>query len=104
MVSLQAPTSTGTSPGTPPTEHASPVEERPIAPPEGLQEKFRQHQWWAPGKGWKRALNNLRLIIQPYVSYCLILPWLQVFVMPMLKEGFETLIGVMNKFKGFVPV
>jgi hypothetical protein len=38
------------------------------------------------------------------VSYGLILPWLQVFVIPVLKEGCETFIGIMNKFKGFVPV
>jgi hypothetical protein len=104
MVSLQAQTSTGTSPGTPQTEQASPVEEQPIAPPEELQEQFRQPKWWAPGKGWKRALKNFRLISQPDVSYCLLLPWLQVFVMPVLKAGFETFIGIMNKFKGVVPV
>jgi len=104
MVSLQAQTSEGTSSSIPQTENASPVEEQPIAPQEELQEKFRQHKWWAPGKGWKRALNNLRLIIQPYVSYCLILPWLEVFVIPVLKQGFQTLSGIMNKFKGFVPV
>jgi hypothetical protein len=104
MVSLQAHTGEGTSPGTSQTENASPVAEQPITPQEEPQEQFQQHKWWTPGKGWKTTLNNLRLIIQPYVSYCLLLPWLQVFVIPLFQEGFESLIAIMNKFKGFVPV
>jgi hypothetical protein len=104
MVSLQAQTGDGASPGTPQTEHASPVAEQPLTPHEEPQEPCQQQKWWAPGKGWKTTLNHLRLIIQPYLSSCLILPWLQVFVMPLFKEGFESLIAIMNKFKGFVPV
>ena len=103
MVSLQAQTSKGTSPGTPQTENASPVEEQTITSQEEPQEPFQQHKWWALGKGWKTTLNNLRLIIQPYVSYCLLLPWLQVFAIPLFQEGVESLIGIMNKFRGFVP-
>jgi len=34
---------------------------------------------WELGINWKSALNNLRLIIQPYIFWCLIEPWLQVF-------------------------
>jgi hypothetical protein len=41
--------------------------------------QFRQHPWWEKGENWNCALNNLRLIIQPYISYCLIHPWLEVF-------------------------
>jgi SRSO17 transposase len=104
LVSLQAQPGEGTSPGAPQTEQASPVAEQPITPHEEPQERFQQHKWWAPGKGWKTTLNNLRLIIQPYVSYCLILPWLHVFVIPLFQEGFETLMAMMNKFKGVVPV
>jgi hypothetical protein len=103
-VSLQAQTGEGTAPGAPQTAQASPVAEQPRTPHEEPQEQFPQHQWWAPGKGWKTTRNNLRLIIQPYVSYGLILPWLHVFVIPLLKEGFESFIAIINKFKGFVPV
>jgi SRSO17 transposase len=68
MVSLQAQASKGPSPGRPHTEQASPVEEQPITSQEEPQESFQRHQWWARGKGWKIALNNLRLSIQPDVS------------------------------------
>ena len=71
---------------------------------EDKQEKFHQHKWWDRGKGWKNLLNNLRLIIQPYVYYCLLYGWLEVFDLPFLKGGFTRLIAFMNDFTGFVPV
>jgi SRSO17 transposase len=71
---------------------------------EDKQEKFHQHKWWDRGKGWKNLLNNLRLIIQPYVYYCLLYGWLEVFDLPFLKGGFTRLMTFMNEFIGFVPV
>ena len=68
------------------------------------QGPFSQHTWWDQGKGWKNLLNNLRLIIQPTVFYCLLSPWLRVFALPALQQGFQSLIAVMNNFQGFVPV
>jgi hypothetical protein len=62
------------------------------------------HKWWDQGKGWKNLLNNLRLIIQPAVFYCLLSPWLGVFALPSLQQGFQSLIAMMNNFQGFVPV
>lgn len=61
--------------------------------------EFSQHPWWEPGTTWKSALNNLRLIIQPYIFYCLIRPWLQVFKIPGFQRGFLKLINVMNNFR-----
>jgi hypothetical protein len=61
--------------------------------------QFSQHPWWEPGTTWKSALNNLRLIIQPYVFYCLISPWLQVFKIPGFQRGFLKLINFMNHFR-----
>ncbi|GAX46073.1 putative transposase [Tolypothrix sp. NIES-4075] len=37
---------------------------------------FSKHQWWDLKLGWKSTLNNLRLIIQPYIFWNLIKPWL----------------------------
>jgi SRSO17 transposase len=71
---------------------------------EETQEKFQQHTWWEQGKGWKNTLNNLRLMLQPYVSYCLLWGWLEVFDLPFLKGGFTHVIARMNAFTGFVPV
>jgi len=36
--------------------------------------KFKQHDWWDKGQGWKNILNNLRLVIQPFVFFNLIKP------------------------------
>ena len=67
------------------------------------ERQFRQHQWWDEGQGWKNILNNLRLIIQPTIFFHLITPWLKVFQIPILKQGFFHLINIMNKFKAYVP-
>ena len=60
---------------------------------------FSQHPRWEEGTNWKSALNNLRLIIQPYIFWCLIEPWLRVFPIPGLKRGFFRLISMMNGFR-----
>jgi hypothetical protein len=58
-----------------------------------------QHSKWESGTTWKSALNNLRLIIQPYIFYCLIQPWLTVFNIPGIKRCFLKLIDFMNDFR-----
>jgi hypothetical protein len=50
--------------------------------------QYCQHPWWESGTTSKSALNNLRLIIQPLIFYCLIQPWLQVFNIPGTKRCF----------------
>lgn len=60
---------------------------------------YSQHSRWESGTTWKSALNNLRLIIQPYIFYCLIQPWLQVFKIPGMKRCFFKLIDFMNNFR-----
>ncbi|BAY13517.1 IS701 family transposase [Calothrix sp. NIES-2098] len=60
---------------------------------------YSKHPYWESGTTWKSALNNLRLIIQPYIFYCLIQPWLTVFNIPGMKRCFLKLIGFMNDFR-----
>ena len=36
--------------------------------------KFREHQWWDFGQGWKNLLNNLRLVMQHYQFFNLLKP------------------------------
>ncbi len=55
------------------------------------QSTFASHPWWDNGKGWKNILNNLRLIIQPFILFNLIYPWLTVFPIPQLSLGFSKL-------------
>jgi SRSO17 transposase len=68
-----------------------------------LLEKLAEHPWWNQTKGWRHRLNNLQLIIQPYIYFCLIKPWLKVFEIPHLRSGFSRLIAIMNEFKGWLP-
>ena len=63
-----------------------------------VEEKFQKPDWWEREKGWKNLLNNLRLILQPSVSFNLISRWLKVFPIPQLSLGFPRLIALMNEF------
>jgi len=65
--------------------------------------KFPTHEWWDTGTGWKNLLNNLRLIIQPFVLFNLLKPWLEVFSIPQLSFGFLQLIALMNSFGTMIP-
>lgn len=71
--------------------------------PNSILEKFHQHPWWDSERGWKNVLNNLRLIIQPYVFFCLIIPWLKVFPISSLRRGFLELINLTNEFNAYLP-
>ncbi len=64
-------------------------------PPQS-ESNFSSHPWWDNGNGWNNILNNLRLIIQPFVLFNLIKPWLTVFKIPQLSEGFCKLQRVVN--------
>jgi hypothetical protein len=44
-----------------------------------LTSLFEHNTRWESGTTWKSALNNLRLLIQPFIFWCLLKPWLQVF-------------------------
>ncbi len=62
--------------------------------------QLQKHSFWTEGTSWKTALNNLRIIIQPYVFYCLIKPTLKVFKIPGMTRCFLKLIDLMNQFSG----
>ena len=70
---------------------------------DSIQSTFSTHAWWDSGKGWKSILNNLRLVIQAFVFFNLIKPWLKVFSIPELSLGFSNLITIMNLFRGAIP-
>lgn len=72
--------------------------------PSVVVKKFSTHLWWDEGTGWKNLLNNLRLVLQPFVMFNLIRPWLKVFPIPALSLGFSRLIALMNYFDGAVPM
>jgi hypothetical protein len=59
---------------------------------------WKQHSWWENGITWKSFLNNIRLLIQPYIFYCLISPWLEVFPIRSWRRKFCELIQLMDNF------
>ena len=62
---------------------------------------FTSHPEWNHKTGWNNVLNNFRLIIQPSILLCLILPWLEIFPNSSLLLGFHRLIITMNQFSSF---
>jgi SRSO17 transposase len=95
LVSLQSPVFQHADDASQPTHPAT-----VSTPPD----RFSQHRWWDFGQGWKNILNNLRLILQPYVFYCLLLPWLLLFDIPGFRAGFSQLIGIMNSLHAALPI
>jgi SRSO17 transposase len=66
-------------------------------------EIFTEHRWWDDHKGWKNLINNLRLIMQPFIYFNLIKPWLEVFPVPQLADAFSRLVALMNRFANGIP-
>ena len=66
--------------------------------PSQSESKFSSHPWWNDKSGWNNILNNLRLILQPFVFFNLIKPWLKVFKIPELCQGFLKLQRLINYF------
>ena len=86
------------------TMHTPPMRPQGTIPPEldssVIVSSFEQHMAWDQGQGWKNWLNNLRLILLPWVSANLLQPWLTVFPIPKLEQGFLCLVRIMNQFRG----
>jgi SRSO17 transposase len=59
---------------------------------------FSKHYQWNDKSGWKNCLNNLRLLMLPFVCFNLIQPWLKVFPILQLSLGFPRLIALINLF------
>lgn len=58
------------------------------------------------GVGWKHHLNNLRLLLQPYVCACLLLPWLPLVPhahAQAVQSGFAALASLVNTFRLALP-
>lgn len=60
------------------------------------------HKWWDEKQGWKAVLNNMRLMVQPFVCLSLLMPWLQVIDVTGLGEALHNLIDKLNGFAVFL--
>jgi SRSO17 transposase len=90
LVALQSPTLV---PPTAPPASPTPTDRIPV----------QSHPQWDGGPGWKRTLNNLRLLLQPFVCACLLLPWLRVVPLPHLQAGLADLCAHMNVYHSLFP-
>ena len=87
LVSLQAPVLALTPPS-----DSTPA---PVAAP--------QHPAWTEDASWKHRLTNLRLLLQPFVCACLLLPWLRLHPIPHLSAGLADLCALMNTYHPLFP-
>ena len=60
------------------------------------QSPVRQHPHWELGAGWKHTLNNLRLLIQPFLALFLLLPWRTVFEIHYLARALHQLVACLR--------
>ena len=65
---------------------------------ESVVSAFLQHRDWNHEQGWKNGEQS-RLRLLPWVSYNALKPWIAVFHVPKLAEGFDALVERMN-FQG----
>lgn len=61
------------------------------------------HPHWQHGSGWRPQLHNLRLLLQPFLCACLLLPWLHLVPIPHLQAGLGELSALMNTVRSLVP-
>jgi hypothetical protein len=61
------------------------------------------HPAWTEDARWKRRLTNLRLLLQPFVCACLLLPWLRLYPLPHLTAGLADLCALMNTYHPLFP-
>lgn len=69
-----------------------------------LEVKLNECEWWKGGRGWKQTLNRLRLLLQPYVCWCLLVPWLKLFDFTALQSNLLRLLDAVNSVGESIPV
>jgi hypothetical protein len=61
------------------------------------------HPAWTDDASWQHRLNHLRLLLQPYVCACLLLPWRHVYPLPHLAAGLADRCALMNTYHPLCP-
>jgi SRSO17 transposase len=87
--------------------HLAPMPQPPAAADElASRPALHAHPAWETGSGWKQHLNNLRLLLQPYVCSCLLLPWLALVPLPhvqAVQTGLAALGSLVDTFRLVLP-
>lgn len=101
LVSLQAP---ALAPAAAPV--ASPSADADAEPvvPTAVRPPHPDHPAWIEDASWKHRLTNLRLLLQPFVCACLLLPWLRFYPLPHLTAGLADLCALMNSYHPLLPI
>ena len=108
LVSLQSTDFAALGHVTPPaaTASAAPTTTEPATAEPPLSALLEAHPACDTGTGWKHQLNNLRLLLQPYVCTGLRLPWLHLLSPPHIQAvqtGLATLGSLVNTFRLALP-
>lgn len=69
----------------------------------GLGLLLAEHHHWDGKNGWKNLLNNLRLILEPFIAYNRLKFWLRIFPIAQLALGLHRLMTLINRFPGAIP-
>jgi SRSO17 transposase len=83
-----------------------PAAQSPQSDAVGDAASLEAHPEWDQGSGWKHHLNNLRLLLQPYLCSCLLLPWLHLVPLPhaqAVQTGLAALGSLVNTFRLILP-
>jgi hypothetical protein len=102
LVSLQSLADAAHDQDPPPPTLQPPPAPAPSTPTASLQ----AHPAWDAGPGWKHHLNNLRLLLQPHVCSCLLLPWLALVPPPhahAVQVGLAAVGSLVNTFRLALP-
>ena len=75
----------------------TPVFQTPASPLRPINtSRVVRHRFWLSEPGWKHTLNNLRLLIQPFIALFILIPWLNLVLQPQLALQLRQLIAYIN--------
>jgi SRSO17 transposase len=109
LVSLQTPDSAALGHvAAPPPPPPPPAAEAPAPDAAGVDDGalLEAHPAGDTRTGWKHHLTTLRLLLQPYICSCLLLPWLHVVPLPhvqAVQTGLAALGSLVNTFRLVLP-
>ena len=62
------------------------------------ENKQINHDDWRECNSWKNTLVNYRIMIQPMIIFCTILPWLKIIKSEILWSGYNDLLRSANHY------